>query len=823
MLRLRGFVAAGFVLVTGISAASCGSSDGPASTDGTGGSVGADASTSGGAGGGTSTGGESGGGGGGEGGVSTSLPDASLPANLLHCGDGNLDPGEDCDDGNHKLNDGCENNCRFSCTLDAHCSNGSFCDGPETCGPDHVCQKSAGPLPDGKICGETNTCKAGLCKQAEANCGDTLTIKPTEECDPPDGKGCTKTCLFTCLSTDATRDCRATDPCAAPEACNDSSHLCAATAPAAKDLTACGTGRACVKGACTDKYCSNRQVDTGEKCDDGNRIVGDGCDNDCQFSCDPADTTRDCKQHNECIIDGTCGAAHKCSAFTPKAAGAACGNKQNCLQGNCIAPKCGDGILAAGIETCDDGNAVTGDGCDTDCTPSCVNPLTDCTGTPPCRAAVCTASKCDSAPDASKDGSTCNTGGGAATCHAGACTTGTCGNGTKDTGEQCDDSNLTPGDGCEPNCTFTCTLDSQCADTDTCNGAETCDTGSHQCKNPTNLADGANCAGGKICLGGSCRPSLCGDGFVKTGTEECDPPNTAGCDATCKARAICNLNGQWAMKVTVPVTWGDDSGVIASSTRLATENPGYDTVIRQWMRLNITQTNTTFTATLRPCGLTIPDFQTTVTLGSEWYGISFPNDVYDSSPKIPQFQMTGTVSSQLIGASFETSALAILLGMDFGTPVTAITDPWPADLTGLTILDQDNDASPGMTAKVKVGPVPGLAVADSFKNIIVDVSGGLANPLRGDKLFLVIRQVASQTGTVDSCNTISGTTDVTKIDNHIVGCQVDSGSTCSAAQSGLSDAVRPIYAVDPAKGATFVAEKMTGASTSCDTVRGTLP
>jgi hypothetical protein len=277
------------------------------------------------------------------------------------------------------------------------------------------------------------------------------------------------------------------------------------------------------------------------------------------------------------------------------------------------------------------------------------------------------------------------------------------------------------------------------------------------------------------------------------------------------------------MKMTVPVIWGDDAGAISSSVNLVAKNPNYDTSIRQWARLNITQTNTTFTATLRPCGITIPDFQTTPTLGSEWYGISFPNDVYDSSPKIPQFQTTGTVSSQLIGASFETNALAILLGMDFASGLNAITQPWPADLTGLTILDQDSDASPGMTARVKVGNVPGLTVAAAFKNMIVDVSGGLANPLRGDKLFFAIRQVASQTGIVDSCTTISGTTDVTKIDNHIVGCTLDSGTTCTPAQAGLPDQVRPIYAVDRAKGASFVAEKLTGASTSCDTVRGALP
>src|SRR6185295_8347671 len=218
-----------------------------------------------------------------------------------------------------------------------------------------------------------------------------------------------------------------------------------------------------------------------------------------------------------------------CSPATPKAKGTACGTKQNCVEGNCITPTCGDGIVAVGVEACDDGNQIDGDGCDKDCTKSCVNPLTDCASTPACRTAVCTNGKCDSTPDGSKDGNTCNTGGTAATCHQGACTTGTCGNGTKETGEQCDDTNFTPGDGCEPNCTYTCEVNADCSDGDDCNGVETCDTGTHKCVNPADQADGTSCGTSKICVSGSCRPTFCGDGFV-TGTEACDPPNTAGCD-----------------------------------------------------------------------------------------------------------------------------------------------------------------------------------------------------------------------------------------------------------------------------------------------------
>lgn len=44
----------------------------------------------------------------------------------------------------------------------------------------------------------------------------------------------------------------------------------------------------------------------------------------------------------------------------------ACADGLICLEGSCVVDSCGDGILDP-IETCDDGNAIDGDGCDNDC------------------------------------------------------------------------------------------------------------------------------------------------------------------------------------------------------------------------------------------------------------------------------------------------------------------------------------------------------------------------------------------------------------------------------------------------------------------------
>lgn len=110
--------------------------------------------------------------------------------------------------------------------------------------------------------------------------------------------------------------------------------------------------------------------------------------------------------------------------------------------------------------------------------------------------------------------------------------------GKKADSEQCDDGNMIAGDGCEPDCSFTCAIgadgDAQCDDMDPCNGAETC-SAEHTCASGTALADGSACGAGQICVGGVCQDDTCGDLFVSSG-EDCDDGNATagdGCDPDC--------------------------------------------------------------------------------------------------------------------------------------------------------------------------------------------------------------------------------------------------------------------------------------------------
>jgi cysteine-rich repeat protein len=157
---------------------------------------------------------------------------------------------------------------------------------------------------------------------------------------------------------------------------------------------------------------------------------------------------------------------------------------------NCTQTGCGNGIATAG-EDCDDGNGLSGDGCDVDCSVTgCGNGI------------VTLGEQCDDGNPFPADG--CD----------GGCTIPGCGNGHRTNPEQCDDGNLENGDDCDANCRR-----SACGN-DIVAGGEDCDDG--------NLTSGDGCDA-------NCAPTGCGNGVMTAG-EECDDGNNAaadGCTPTC--------------------------------------------------------------------------------------------------------------------------------------------------------------------------------------------------------------------------------------------------------------------------------------------------
>ena len=149
------------------------------------------------------------------------------------CGDGQVNPGEECDDGTNDGTHGCSPGCKFTCLSTdpaRNCAPTDPCQGASSCTDStHTCSPRT-PAVDGTACGTGKVCKSGTC--VLNTCGNGH-VDPGEDCEPPG----TATCDANCKTI-------------------------------------------------TPAVCGNGIREKGEQCDDGNLINLDGCDSTCHFEQD---------------------------------------------------------------------------------------------------------------------------------------------------------------------------------------------------------------------------------------------------------------------------------------------------------------------------------------------------------------------------------------------------------------------------------------------------------------------------------------------------------------------------------------------------------
>jgi fibro-slime domain-containing protein len=258
----------------------------------------------------------------------------------MTCGNGMLDPGEKCDDGNKTPGDGCTPLCQIEngwvCpTVGSPCMRNAICGDGKLTAPEGC---DDGNTTSGDGCSSTCTVETGWRCPVPGRpcipiCGDGV-IEGTETCDDSNttnGDGCSSTCQkepgATCPTTASgapmagnctvavcgngvkesgeSCDC-GTDPTNLPSGCTGPNGLfngdgtgCSKTCtkePICRGTTGTGTTHACAV------TCGNGNVEQGEQCDDGNTVSGDGCSATCQleqgFTCSsvPQQDTVDCTQ-----------------------------------------------------------------------------------------------------------------------------------------------------------------------------------------------------------------------------------------------------------------------------------------------------------------------------------------------------------------------------------------------------------------------------------------------------------------------------------------------------------------------------------------------
>lgn len=254
------------------------------------------------------------------------------------CGDGIVDMGEDCDDGNVTNSDGCPTTC-----VGAYCGDGFPWYGKEQCDDGNYLNIDAclnncnlASCGDGYLwlgaeaCDDGNQDNSDLCTNAcePAICGDGF-VQPGEACDdanPFDNDACSNDCV--------------------PDSCGNGKM---------EGSEECDDGNGdnsdtCTNG-CTLPACGDGQVQAGEACDDGNPMNADQCLNNCALN--------------------TCGDGH----VNPMSEQCDDANEveDDACTNSCRLPTCGDGIVQ-GDEECDDGNDINDDSCNNDCANSTPNP-----------------------------------------------------------------------------------------------------------------------------------------------------------------------------------------------------------------------------------------------------------------------------------------------------------------------------------------------------------------------------------------------------------------------------------------------------------------
>jgi hypothetical protein len=392
-------------------------------------------------------------------------------ATMSLCGDGQLDAGEECDDGNNADGDCCDAECRLEASGSACDQDGDHCT-VEQCDGLGMCVFKQDLIP---CCGDgtchdvfegCGTCSAdcgacpGPCGNGTCDVGENA-INCANDCGPtPDKCGdlyCDQS-QEDCVSCPI--DCGLCDPICGDQICEGTEDCLSCEA----DCMAC-PHPTCGNGTCNnDETCETCPADCGRcnaRCGDGPCDPGENC-----ISC-----PRDCGICETTCGNGTCDPGEHCV---------------NCpLDCNNCAPKCGDGVCEV-QEDCSS--------CEADCGPcigGCGNGL--CVGQEDCTTCPLDCGQC---PTDCGNG-TCQPGEDCESCpqDCGACVQG-CG----------DDPVCQPGEHCV-NCPGDCgQCPSDCGN-GLCEGDENCEICPTDCGSCLGNCGNGQCKGQKNCV--NC-PADCG-------------------------------------------------------------------------------------------------------------------------------------------------------------------------------------------------------------------------------------------------------------------------------------------------------------------------
>jgi hypothetical protein len=432
--------------------------------------------------------------------------DGNVCTGVEHCVSGNCVAGTalNCADNNPCSVDTCDAliGCQHAQAVNGSgCSDGTFCNGNETCQAG-VCTAGQA-LPNGTSCNDGNACTTGDTCQAGACSGSTR----------PDGTTCSDANPCNGLEVCQGGACQAGQgqsngsPCGDGNPCNGNetcqSGVCAPGSPLPNgalctDAFVCNGTETCQNQLCT----AGTPAGNGTQCNDGNLCNGIET---CQDLACTSGTSLNCNDNNPCTTD-TCNPATGC-VHTTLADGSSCD----------------DGLVCNGTSTCQVGACTAGAPPPNGTSCADGNP---CNGAESCSNGLCAAGSPLPNGTSCSDANVCN---GPETCQSGACVDGQALN--------CVDGNPCTFDNCNP--IGGCSNPAKGAGAD-CDNDDVCD-------------GVASCNGSGQCIPGA--PLLCGDQDPGT-VDGCDPLGGCTSDFTLAAELL-NVRAGGVLRRNVKVKTAD--------------------------------------------------------------------------------------------------------------------------------------------------------------------------------------------------------------------------------------------------------------------------
>ena len=386
---------------------------------------------------------------------------------VAYCGDGVINGDEQCDNGSANTASTYGTCNKTTCMWNAICGDGikqsgEFCDDggfDSNNNPYYTRTVSGKTVPAGgpssySGASDYELCNAN-CTSYVAYCGDGV-INGSEICDDKkDGAAC-----HNCEVVKGYM-CQGGDPACPDEYCKNKSKSCTLISDLYGDGALQEDFEDCDDGNKTDNDgCTQGKIDAGYICPTvGKRCVAAACGDGIRAygeECDDKNTTDNDGCSSRCKLEE----GYKCTVV------------KNGLT-TCTTTKgyCGDKIVQTG-EACDDGNTTSGDGCSASCTVEngyrcpvaggACSTITTCgNGNLDTNSAYNSSEECDDSNTQSGDGCSkacrIETGYHCTTMTDdgktfSVCTKGRCNDGYLDVGEECDDGNAMPNDGCSPSC-----------------------------------------------------------------------------------------------------------------------------------------------------------------------------------------------------------------------------------------------------------------------------------------------------------------------------------------------------------------------------------